>query len=134
MTPGQFAPLAAIVALSVAGCATETTTADAAPGDVRQCFYTRDVSNYEAVSDSVVNLRVGVNDIYRAELFVPCQEVRFTEGLAIRHIGGGTSAVCSGLDAELIVPTSTGPRTCALNSIRKLSAAEVAALPRRERP
>jgi hypothetical protein len=137
MRPARlFLPAAAIVAaLAAAGCATEyPTTASAAPGAGRQCFYPRDVNGFRAVDDTTINLQVGVNDIYQAKLFAPCNDARFTEGLAIRHTGGATSAVCSGLDAEFIVPSPTGPHTCAVTSLRKLTPAEVALLAPRDKP
>jgi hypothetical protein len=137
MSPALFIRIAPplLAAVALAGCVSESPTTQAAGRDSgRQCFFTRDVQNFQAVSDPVVNRRVGINDIYRAELFAPCPDVKFTEGLAIRHTGGGGSAICSALDAELIVPTPTGPRTCALTAIRKLSPQEVAALPPRDKP
>ncbi|HEY0053204.1 MAG TPA: DUF6491 family protein [Caulobacteraceae bacterium] len=116
-----------------AGCAMSDgpARADAAP---RQCFFVSQVNGFASDNERVVNLRVGVNDIYRAELFGPCSNVDWSQRIAIRARGGGSS-VCSGHDAELIVPATSGrPQTCQLRSIRKLSDAEIAALPGRERP
>ncbi len=124
-------PLA--LAAAAAGCASETTTTAVASTNGRQCFFLRDINNFQAVNDTTVNLRVGVSDIYRVTLFAPCPDARFTEGMAVRTTGGD-STICNPLDAELIVPTGIGPQRCPLSDIRKLSPQEVAALAPRERP
>lgn len=120
----------ALAALAIA--ASQTTTAQAAPQSradgPQQCFFARNVNNYRAVNDSEVLLRVGVNDFWKAELFAPCPEVKFSEGVVLRQTGGGTGQICGPLDAEFVARSPTGPRNCALNSLHHLDAAEVAAL------
>jgi hypothetical protein len=124
-----------LAALTLAACTSERATSStvAAADTGRQCFFTRDVNNFQVVDSRTVYLRVGVNDIYRVTLFDSCPEARFTEGLAIRS-RGGTSAICGPLDAELIAPSPTGPRTCLLNDIHKLSPQEVATLDPKAKP
>jgi hypothetical protein len=125
------APLAA---LALGACTAETATTSAVAADTgRQCFFVRNIDSFKVVDNRTVYLRVGVNDIYRIELFDSCPEARFTEGLAIRSRGGG-STICSPLDAELVAPSPTGPRTCLLNDIRKLTPQEVATLDPKARP
>lgn len=99
----------------------------------RQCFFSRDVNNFEAVDDTTVNIRVGVKDIYQVKLLVPCPDVRFNQSLGIRTTGG-SSQICTGLDVELISPSPIGPQRCPATSVRKFSDAEVAALPKRQKP
>jgi hypothetical protein len=112
-----------------ATAAAEPTT----PAPTRQCFWARDVNNFAAETDRVVNVRVGVRDVYQFEMFGLCPDVRWNQRIGLVARGGG-DRVCTGLDAELVVPSSIGPRRCPVRNIRKLTPEEVAALPRRARP
>jgi len=124
-----LAPLAA----AVAGCAAGPTEGPTTASYGRQCIFARNIDSFRAVDSDTVNLRVGVNDIYQVKLFSPCTQVRYAERVALQT-RGGSSTVCSALDADLIVPSPTGPERCALTSFRKLTPTELAALPPRERP
>lgn len=98
----------------------------------RQCFWTRQVNNFAAADDDAVNVRVGVRDVYRMEIFGTCPEIDWTQSIALRSRSGST--ICQGLDAEIIVPSTIGPQRCAVRNIRKLNEAEIAALPKKARP
>lgn len=98
----------------------------------RQCFWTRQVNNFASNDDRVVNIRVGVRDVYQLEMFGRCHDIDWSNSIAIRS--RGSSYICTGLDAEIIAPTSIGPQRCAVRSIRKLSEAEAKALPKRAKP
>lgn len=98
----------------------------------RQCFWTRQVNNFASNDDRVINIRVGVKDIYQLQMFGRCHDVDWSNQIAIRS--RGSSYICTGLDAEVIAPTSIGPQRCAVRSVRKLSEAEVKALPKGSRP
>jgi len=99
----------------------------------RQCFYANNVSGFAAQSDRIVNVRVGVRDIYQFELFAPCPDVRWNQALGLRT-RGGSNFICSGLDAEIISRTPIGPQRCPVTNIRRLTPQEVSALPRGARP
>lgn len=99
----------------------------------RQCFYARNVNGFAAQSDRIVNVRVGVRDVYQFELFAPCPDVRWNQALGLQT-RGGSNFICSGLDAEIISRTPIGPQRCPVTNIRKLTPEEVAALPRGARP
>lgn len=102
------------------------------PKPKRQCFWASQVNNFAAQSDRVVNIRVGVNDVYSLEIFGVCPEIDWTQSIGLVSTMG--DSICQGLDAELIVPSAIGPQRCAVRNIRKLTPAEVAALPPRARP
>ena len=55
------------------------------------------------------------------------------EGKPIEH-AGCDRANLRALDADLLVPSPIGPQRCPVRDIRKLSPAEVAALPPKLRP
>lgn len=100
----------------------------------RQCFSSSQIGGFQEAGDQAVNIRVGVRDVYRLELTAPCHDVRFAQTVGVQT-RGGTDFICSGLDAVLIVPRpGTSPDRCFVSQARKLSPAEVEALPARERP
>lgn len=125
---------AAALALLVAGAAFPATAETEAPGksDGRQCFWARNVTNFNAVDDRTVNIRVGVRDVYRMELLGPCPDIDWTQTIGIVSRGG--SWICSGLDAEIVTPSPIGRQRCAVRDIRKLTPEEAAALPAKEKP
>ena len=76
-------------------------------------------------------MTVGAGRTYRLELFAPCQDVNWSQRIAIRS--RGSSWICTGnsLQAELIVPDAIGPDRCLVNSIRRLTEEERNAARRR---
>ncbi|PZQ58644.1 MAG: hypothetical protein DI570_17460 [Phenylobacterium zucineum] len=107
----------------------ETPTAAAQP---RQCFWTNRITNFASDDERLVNVRVGAKDIYQFEMLGRCNNVEWTTQVAVRS--RGSTRICSGLDAEIIAPSQIGPQRCAVKNVRKLSEAEIKALPRRARP
>jgi hypothetical protein len=105
-----------------------------APADApkKQCFWAHQINGFASADPETVNVRVGAKDVYQFEMFGRCEDVDWAQNVLIRS--RGSSHICSGLDAEIITPTSTGPRTCAVRSVRKLTPDEVAALPKHGRP
>ena len=128
--------LAAALAVG-AGCApsmAERPTAAAANGtDGRQCLHVPSVNSFTAVDRDTVNVRVGVRDYYQLELLGTCRDVDWNMSVALRSRSGGSFA-CDALGLEVISPTNIGPDVCPVTSLRKLTEAEVAALPSRQRP
>jgi len=102
------------------------------PQTAESCFYGSQVNNFALANRNTVNIRVGVSDIYEARLLGNCGDIAWTDSIAFDT--GASSLVCSGLGATLIVPTTAGPRRCPIKEIRKLSPAEVNALPRGTKP
>jgi hypothetical protein len=100
----------------------------------RSCFWSREVTGFSAPDDHTVYLRVGVRDVYRLDLMGACLNVDWTQGVALKT-RAGADYICDGLDLELIVPDRPmGPQHCAVSNLRKLTPAEVAALPKKARP
>ena len=127
-------PLAAsLVALSAAvPVAAAKSPTEPAAGARKQCFWTRQINNFASNDPNVVNVRVGVKDVYQFEMFGRCEEVDWANGIAVRS--RGSSYICSGLDAEIITPSSLGPQRCPVRTVRKLSPDEIKALPKGSRP
>jgi hypothetical protein len=114
-------------ALIVAACAA---TEPGAPGPARaasqQCFNARNVYNFHAVNDRTVLVEVGTSRMYELQIVGVCPEIDWTQKLAIRTTGG-SSWICRGMDAELVVPSPSGVERCPVVGTRELSPAEVQA-------
>ena len=97
-----------------------------------QCFWTNQVNSFASNDDRIVNVRVGVKDVYQFEMFGRCTDVDWSQRIAV--VSRGSSRICDGLDAEIIAPSPIGPMRCPVRTVRKLTPAEVAALKGRGRP
>ena len=102
------------------------------PKPKRECFFARNVNSFAAVDEDTVNLRVGVRDYYQLEMFNRCRDVDWANRVAL--VSRNSSSICVGMDAEIVTQTNLGPQRCPVRSIRKLTPAEVAALPRNAKP
>jgi len=99
----------------------------------RQCFFTRNVNGFAAPDGKTVYVRVGVRDVYQFEMLGACPDVEWSNRIAL--VSKGTSAICTGMDAEVITERmNTGPQHCPVRSVRKLSPEEAKALPKGSRP
>ena len=92
----------------------------------RQCFLPGQVNGFTALDRDTVHVKVSASQVYELELFGDCANVDWEQRIAIRSTGG-SSWVCQGLDAELIVPSPIGPQRCPVSTIRRLSDEEVQA-------
>lgn len=130
------APLAAAALSGLALSAALPASAASAPAPERakSCFYTRNLSSWTAVDRTTVNLRVGVSDYYQLKLMFDCPNLDWAQHIGLEH--RGSDWICSGLDAELIVPQGAGAAAlrCPVVTIRKLSPEEASALPPKYRP
>ena len=97
------------------------------------CFWARDITNWRAVGDRQVNLEVNNRDVYRLDLAGTCSELHFAGQSLILDARGTGGPVCAGSLADIIVPRQ-GNFRCPVQTITRLSRAEVKALPKKERP
>lgn len=125
-----------LAALTVTACAPTAAPGDLAAsgqtGQARECFFTRNVSGFSAPDDETLYLRVGVRDVYQMQMFSPCPDMDWAQRLAVVSRSG--SSVCRGMDATIISPGPVGEQRCMVRAVRKLTPAEVEALPRGSRP
>jgi len=120
--------LAQILATPVAAAAKSTTARGA-------CFHTRTINGFTSVGDRAVNIRVGVRDVWRLDLFAPCTDVDWNQSIGLRS--RGSSWICEGHGAiglDVITRGPIGRTHCPVTAIRRLTPDDGAALPRRERP
>jgi hypothetical protein len=121
------APLATL--LTLAGSAHAET---AAKTTNRSCFPASNVSGFRASDDKTVYLRVGVKDVYRLDLMGPCPDVDWNERIAL--VSRGSSFICTGLDVDVVSHSPIGRQRCPVQTLRKLTPQEVAALPKKSLP
>ncbi|HYE44829.1 MAG TPA: DUF6491 family protein [Caulobacter sp.] len=97
------------------------------------CFFNRQVHNYTTADDDrTLYVRAGKNT-YRMETFGRC--IDLSSALNIGLDSHPSSSICSAQDVTIVVGSSSmGPQRCAVRTLTKLTAAEVAALPKGDRP
>jgi hypothetical protein len=127
MRPLNVASIAAVgsALLLIAGCA--ASAGRTAATSARQCFNAGTVTGFVDANENSVVVTTGPRDYYRLDTFAPCHDLDFRERIALKATSG-SPWICSDMDAELIVPTAIGPRTCMLRNMHKLTEAEVRAL------
>jgi hypothetical protein len=127
----------AAAALAVAAPAKPAAAADT----TKTCFRVRDVDGI-SVSSPIgpktldgVYLRLDNHDVYQLSLNTICPELQNSINLGIES-RDVTGTICQGIDARVIArDTASGlRRECWGNELHKLNPAEVAAIPKRERP
>lgn len=89
------------------------------------CFRPDDVNGFTVIDDRTVDVTISPKNVYRLTLFSPSPDIDWS--LRIGIYSRGRSWVCSGYDAEIIVPDATGRRTYPVTEVRKLTPEELAA-------
>ena len=92
----------------------------------RQCFNAGQINSFHAVDRDTVYVTAGVRRMYQLEIVGVCPDVDWTQRIGLRSTSG-SSWVCSGLDAELLVPSPSGLQRCPVVGVRALTAPEVEA-------
>lgn len=103
-----------------------TTAPAAAP---HSCFLMRNLRNHIIADPTTVYLNVDGVDIYRVKTDKACMAGAIsTEPMAIQSFGSGQ--ICTRQDLEIVVRGNH----CVIDSVSKMTPAEVAAIPPRLRP
>src|SRR5688572_10608824 len=126
------AAAAALMSVGAAAPGAAKSPLEGAEKPKRQCFWTSQINGFASDDDRIVNVRVGVKDVYQFEMLGRCVDVDWSHRIAV--VSRGSSRICDGLDAEVIAPSSIGPMRCAVKTVRKLTPVEVTALKGRSRP
>ena len=106
----------------------------AADSSPQPCFYARDVNGFETPDDHTVYIRVGVSDIYRLDLQPHCTGLTFRQNIGISSSPSEGGFICTPLQAEVVYRDNGFPQRCLVSGLHKLSAAEIAATPKRNLP
>ena len=118
-------------ALFVAGLGAGAIAASASPAPHRaarekphECFFLSQVSGFNHAGRDQIYVHTGPRDVYLFRTLGPCPDLDFGESVGFDQAGGGT--ICNGIDVDLIVPSTIGPRRCPVAMIRKLAPGEKA--------
>jgi hypothetical protein len=118
----------------IAAVALTAAAANAQPGGRQdQCFLSSDVDGFQAPDDRTLYIRVGVNDVYRLDLMGDCPDLSFHERVGLQSTPGNPW-ICQPLDATVVIRETGIPARCPVTGIHKLTPAELAVLPKRDRP
>ena len=131
--------LAAALALTTAaaGAAHADTAPDKAPKQGHSCFATNTWRSWSVPASGkgdVILLRINNNDVYRVDLS-PGSHARKGPGeFLVNHVRG-SNWICSAIDLDLTLSDDLGFRQPLIaTSMRKLTPAEVAAIPKKDLP
>lgn len=114
---------------------------DAQPASAPQksCFYMRDMRGWKAPDAKTIYVRVGMSDFYRLDLSASCSML-MQPGVHLVTKTRGNDSVCDALDWDLSVSSNVGGMArgpvqgCIVKMMTPLSAADVAAIPKKFRP
>ena len=117
-------------ALALVGALVIAAPAAAQPGGKTDCFLTRDMRNHTVADDHTMYVDVGGRSVYRVGMSNNCLAAATSSDPIVFRDLVGTGRVCHRLDFDVSVH---GAR-CIVDSITKLTPAEVAALPKKLKP
>lgn len=124
-------------ALTLSACAPTGMTGSESPSadsGARACFRPQQVVNFRAGDAQNVYLRALGGDVFELRS-AGCLDIERSNSLAVTPAAGFTSRLCVGDSARILVRDATvrqGP--CSARVTRRLTEAEVEALPSRQRP
>ena len=121
--------------LTIAAAATALCSAAPAfaqPG--QSCFRLSQLASTRADGDQRIYARVNVNEYYRIDLAHRCSSLPFADRGLVLTPAAGNDLICSPIDLDLKVNDHGALEACFIQSITKLTPAEVAAIPKKAKP
>lgn len=116
---GRIAGMALVSCLAVSCAPYADEPGSGQPAAGRQdCFFASQIDGYTHAGKDKIHVSTGPRDTYEFQTLGICPELDDAEVMGFDPVGPGT--ICRGIDVDLIVPTSIGPRRCAVSMIRKL--------------
>lgn len=127
-------PLLIVGAIALSACAPTTAAKPAETADgVRQCFYADRVDNFRGDGQTIY-VRARTKEVFELQSFGVCPDIDFAYGITFLP-NSGVSRLCAGDLTRILTSGGSSPRTeCRVQVVKKLTEAEVAALPSRSRP
>lgn len=99
----------------------------------QQCFYADQVDNFRG-DNQTLYVRARNNDVFELKTLGYCADIDFAFGIAFLP-NSGINRLCTGDLSRIVVAGGMEPRAqCRAQVVKKLTEAEVAALPARSRP
>ncbi len=123
-----------LFALAVAATAIPASAAFAATTSERTCIDTHRQSNWKAADEKTLYISQNKSTVYAVEFAGGCPRMdspfaKFTQQIR------GSRMICAPIDLDIAVHETPGfPVKCLATSIRKLSPAEITALPKEVQP
>jgi len=130
----SLAAILALITVSAAGAATAQDQ-NAAPPPSSNCFFSSNWQGWSAPGNGdTLLIRVRPNDIYRIELAPGAHVHKTGDRFLVNELRGG-NWICSALDLDLTLSDHQGfSQALIARSLTKLTADEVAAIPRADLP
>jgi hypothetical protein len=117
-----------------------TPTAAADPALADGCFRTRDIGGHQIGDDQTLYIRLANRDVYRLEMAGACLAGASSSDPLVMREPPGVGYACRPIDLDISIAhggVGAGrmtPTPCIVQSMARLTPAEVAALPDRLRP
>jgi hypothetical protein len=127
----------AILAITPTGVASATPPPGAAPDvdkPVRQCFSVSRIANWTTADDKIVYLRVEGGEYFEVVLAGQCLKPARSSNSALTFATNMGDDVCKPMDLTVVVATGIAPLRCSVESLRRLTPDQVAALPAKQKP
>lgn len=120
-------------AVVASGCA-PAPRSDAPPtapmtGEDRVCFRPSEIRNFRSETSQTVYVRTSASDVFQVQASGGCRGLETANAIAMRP-QTGAGRICTGDWATLSLPAET----CRVQVVKRLSEADLAALPGRLRP
>lgn len=108
--------------LATASCTSPPSASGSRPAP--ECFYASQVTGFTNGGTDRIYANISRRVTYELTLSPGCSQIDWARNIAVR--ARGTQRICSGSDAELIVPraSGSGAQVCLIRNIRRLSDAE----------
>ena len=123
--------LSSAALLAVSACAPSPGVATSSRADAGQCFRPNLVRNFTAPNDQTLYVRTADAGVFQIETPF-CRDMTRALSIALEPVAG-SSRLCPGDQAALLSP-ATGPQPCRVRIVKKLTTADIEALPSRDRP
>jgi uncharacterized protein with PhoU and TrkA domain len=79
-----------------------------------------------------VDVSISPKTVYRLTLFAPSPDINWTQRIGVES--RGSSWICSGMDATIIVPGDIGIQRYPVTEVRKLTQDEIQASRKKKKP
>ena len=114
------------ILLATAACSQSRVGSDATQAR-QQCFWASQITGFSDAGPDRALVRAGFRGTWELTLSPGCPDVDWALRIGIRS--RGSERICSGANAELLVPRASGSgfERCLVRSVRKLSPSEAAA-------
>lgn len=120
-------------ATALSACGLSGTNPPPSGATERQCFFADQVDNFRG-NNQTLYVRARNKDVFELKTLGYCDNIDFAFGIAFLP-NSGINRLCTGDLSRIIVAGGAEPRAqCRVQVVKKLTEAEVAALPARNRP